>query len=64
MKLRNQDLLTLGIILFVLGIVVRVIPIQLADAYQFILFSIIIMTITIILIVAGIVFIVLALIKQ
>lgn len=65
-RLNNQNLLGLGIILFVLGIVVWVIPIPIpfTDADQFIRLSMIILMITLILIVAGIVFIVIALIKR
>ncbi|MEL7603711.1 MAG: hypothetical protein AAGU77_11215 [Bacillota bacterium] len=63
MRIKNQDLLTLGIVLFVLGLVVRVIPLPFVDAHQVIVLSIIVMTATIILIVAGIVFIVIALVK-
>ena len=64
MKIKNQNLLTLGIVLFVLGIFVRVIPIQLSDAHQFILLSVVTMAATLILIVSGIVFIIIALVKM
>jgi hypothetical protein len=64
MRISNQGVLMLGVVLFVLGLLVRVIPIEMTDAYQFIILSVVTMAITIIFVASGITFIVIALVKQ
>lgn len=64
MRLSNQGVLTLGVLLFVLGLVVRILPIPAANAHQLILWSAVTMAVTIFLVVSGIAFIVIALVKQ
>ncbi len=63
MRMKNKDIMTLGILLLIFGIGAWVIPLPFVNAHTFLLVRAIVTTVTLVLVVSGVVFIVIAIVN-